>query len=157
MPPKQMQLYPKMAPRLGQYLLRAKCKAELRLNLVHYFFICALAFPWPTFGCYQGNSLTHLILTTAFALSIFGSKVTGRVWVSISYSVPCGFDHNAITHLATHSKFQKILSPDQQPVCSECRNVSNKQNSYSLTLWWPLQLHNTSLNAKFSAQIFSFG
>ena len=53
---KQMQLYLKMASRLGQHLLRAKYKTEnfglFALCSSNFFFICCLAAPWPTFGCY---------------------------------------------------------------------------------------------------------
>ena len=67
---------------------------------------------------------------------------------------PVGCDHNAITHLATHSIFQKILSPDMHTVFMKYGNAPNTQKSYSLTMWSPLRLYNTSLDAKFS---FSFG
>ena len=59
---KNMSLYPKMASRLGQHLLRAKSKAEIFGLYALYpccFCICCLAAQWPTFDCYQGNSLTH--------------------------------------------------------------------------------------------------
>ena len=69
---------------------------------------------------------------------------------------PVEFDHNGITHLATHPKLQKIFSPDLHPDFPICGNAPDTQNSYSLTLWWALGLHNTSLYAKFSAQNFSF-
>ena len=36
-----------------------------------------------------------------------------------------GFDHNAITHLATHSKLQKIISTDLHPVYPKCGNAFN--------------------------------
>ena len=45
-----------------------------------------------------------------------------------------GFDHNAITHLATHVKLQKILSPELHPIFTKCGNAPNTQNSYSLTI-----------------------
>ena len=58
---------------------------------------------------------------------------------------PVGFDHSGITHLATHPKLQKILSPYLHPDFPECGNAPNTQKSYSLTLWWHLGLHNISL------------
>ena len=42
-----------------------------------FFFNCYLAAPWPTLGHYQGDSLTHLMLITAFY--IFDPKVTGSL------------------------------------------------------------------------------
>ena len=90
---KQMYLYPKMASRLGQHLLRAKSKAEnfgLFALYPCYLLICCFTAPWPTFGYYRGNSLTHLILITAFELSILGPKVTGRGWISTPNWVPSG-------------------------------------------------------------------
>ena len=53
---------------------------------------------------------------------------------------PTGFDHNALTHLATTPKLQKILSPDLHPIFTKCGNAPNTQNSYSLTMVWPLPL-----------------
>ena len=47
---------------------------------------------------------------------------------------PVGFDHNDLTHLPTHPKLQKILSPDLHPIFPKCGNALNTQNSYSLTL-----------------------
>ena len=69
---------------------------------------------------------------------------------------PVGFDRSGITHLATHPKLQKILSPYLHPDFPKCGNSPNTQNSYSLTLWWHLGLHNISLDAKFSVQNFTF-
>ena len=53
-------------------------------------------------------------------------------------------------------KLHKILCPDLYPVFPKCGNAPNIQNSYSSTLWWHLGLHNTSLDAKFRVQNFSF-
>ena len=62
------------------------------LGCLHFmpaiFCICCLDAPWITFGYYWGNSLTHLVLTTAFEVSIFGPKVTRRSWVSTPNWVP---------------------------------------------------------------------
>ena len=70
---KQMYLYPKMASRLEQDL-RLKTLGYL-LFILAIFFICCLAAPWPTFGCYQANSITHPMLITAFVLSVFGPEL----------------------------------------------------------------------------------
>ena len=124
-----------MASRLGQHLLRAKSKAENFGLYALYpccFCICCLAAQWPTFDSYQGNSLTHPMLITAFGLSIFGPKVTKGVGYLHLIEFPVSFDQNAITHLATHPKFQKILSPDLHPIFTKCGNAPNTQNSYSL-------------------------
>ena len=63
---------------------------SLRLKTLGYlpfipaiFSICCLAAQWPTFDCYQGNSLIHPMLITVSGLPLFGPKVTGRDWVSI--------------------------------------------------------------------------
>ena len=62
-----------------------------------------------------------------------------------------GFDHNAIT-----PTLQKVLCIELNPVFLKCGNAPNTQNRYSLTLWWLLGLQNTSLDAKFRVQNFSF-
>ena len=121
-----------MASRLGKLLLRAKWELWVICFLSLLFFIWCLAAPWLSFGYYWGNSLTYLMLITAFGLSSFGLKVTWKCWALQLTECPVGFDGNSITHLP------------------------NTQNSYSLTLWWSLGLHNTSLNAKFSVQNSSF-
>ena len=75
---KQMLLYPKMASRIGQHLLRSKSKTEnfgLFALYSSYCFICCLTAPWPTSGCYRANSLTHPMLITAFGLSVFGPEL----------------------------------------------------------------------------------
>ena len=81
---------------------------NLRLKTLDYllfipaiFFNCCLAAPWLTFGYYWGNSLTHLMLIIASGLSIFGSKVAQRGWISTPNWVPSGFWsqwHNPLTH-----------------------------------------------------------
>ena len=121
-----------------------------------FFVICCFATPWPIFDYYQGNSLTQPILITACGLSIFGQKVTGgnRSLHLIEFSV--GFDHNVITHLATTLKLQKIFSTDLRSVFLIWGNDPNTQNNYSFILWWPSGLHNASLDAEFSVQIFRF-
>ena len=65
------------------------------------------------------------------------------------------FDQNPITHLATHPKWQQILSSGLHPDFPKCRNDPNAQNNYRLTLWWPLGLHNALLDAKFTVQNFA--
>ena len=68
----------KMASRLGQHLLTANSKAEkfgLFALYSRFFFICCFVAPWPTFGCYRANSLTHPMLITAFALLVFGTEL----------------------------------------------------------------------------------
>ena len=122
-----------MASRLGKLLLRAKWELWVICFLSLLFFIWCLAAPWLSFGYYWGNSLTYLMLITAFGLSSFGLKVTWKGWVSTANWVSSGLwwqRHNPLTQYPKHS--------------------------YSLTLWWSLGLHNTSLNAKFSVQNSSF-
>ena len=87
------------------------------------YFIYLVA-PWLTFGYYWVNSLTHVMLIIAFALSIFGTKVTRKGWIS---GFPGGFDCNDIIHLPTHPKLQKKLSPDLHPIFPKCGNASNIQ------------------------------
>ena len=136
---------------------------NLRLNTLGYLlfilailFTCCLDAQWLTFGCYWRNCHSPDANHFASRLSIFDSKVTQRGWVSTLNWVRVGVDHNGITHLATHPKSQKILSSDLHSDFLKCGNAPNTQNSYSLPLWWPLGLYNTSLDARFSVQNFSF-
>ena len=69
---------------------------------------------------------------------------------------PVSSDQNAINHLANHSKLQKILSPDLHTVFTKCETAPNIRSTCSLTMWWPLGLHNTSLDAEFRVEKFSF-
>ena len=84
--------------------LRAKSKAGNFgwFTLYSYYFItCCLTAPWPTFDGYRGNIITHPILITAFGLSIFCPKVTGRNGVSTPNQVPSGLwsqCHNPLIH-----------------------------------------------------------
>ena len=147
-----------MTSRLGKHL-RAKSKTEnFRLFALYscYFFICCLTAPWLTFGYYWGNSLTHLMLITAFGLPIFGPRVTWRDWVSTPNLVPSGLWSQWHKPLAHSAQIAENTLPRLAPRFSKMRKCPNTQKSYSLTLWWPLGLHNTSLDAKFSVQNFSF-
>ena len=152
-----------MASRLGKHLLRTKSKAEkfgLYALYPCFLFICCLVAQWLIFGYCWRNSLTHLMLIIAFGRSIFGRKVTGRSSVSTSNWVPNGFSsqwHNPLTHSSQIARnalpklapsFSKMWKYHQ---CSQCL-----QNSLSLRLEWPLGLQNTSLDANFSVQNFSF-
>ena len=119
---------------------------NLRLKTLGYllyipviFFICCLTAPWPTFSCYRGNCLTHPMLITSFGLSIFGPNVTRRDWISTRNWVPSG-----------------LWSQCHNPLSHSLEIAKNTQNSYSLTLWLPLGLNNTSLDARFSAKNFIF-
>ena len=147
-----------MTSRLGKHLLRVKSKTEnfgLFALYPCYFFVCCLDASWLTFVYHWGNSVTHLVLITAFGLSVFGLKVTRMSWVSTPNWVPSGLCHNRITHLGTQPKSHKLLAPDLPPDFLNYGNVPNTQNSYSLTLWCLFGLHKTSLDAKFSFQNFS--
>ena len=152
-----------MASRSGKHLVRATSKAKnfgLFALYPCYFFICCLAAPWLTLGCYWENSLTDLMLAIASGLSIFGPKLARRGWVSTSNWVPSGLWsqwHNPLTHSPQIAKntlpklapsFSKMWKFHQ---CSQCL-----QNSFILRLEWPLGLQNTSQDAKFSVQNFSF-
>ena len=148
-----------MASRLGKHFLRTKSETEyfgLFTLYPSYFITCCLDAQWLTFGCYWRNCHSPDANHFASRLSIFDSKVTQRGWVSTLNWVRVGVDHNGITHLATHPKSQKILSSDLHSDFLKCGNAPNTQNSYSLPLWWPLGLYNTSLDARFSVQNFSF-
>ena len=83
-----------MASRLGKHLRRAKSKTgNSRLFALHpcnFLCVCCLYVPWLTFYCHWENSVTRLMLITAFGLSIFGPKVTRRGWVSTPNWVPSG-------------------------------------------------------------------
>ena len=56
------------------------CSNRSHLSLINsfFFFNCYLAAPRPTLGHYQGDSLTHPMLITAF-FYIFGPEVTGSL------------------------------------------------------------------------------
>ena len=74
-----------MASRLGKHLIITQSEAEnfgLFALYPYFLFICFLAALWLTFGYYWGSSLTHLTLTIALGISIFGAKVTRRDWGS---------------------------------------------------------------------------
>ena len=147
-----------MASRLGQYLVRAKFNVEnfeLFALYLCYFFICYLAALWPLFDCYWGNSLIHPMLIIAIGLSIFYLKVTTRDLVSTSNWLPSELwsqCHNTLSH----AKLQKILFPELQSIFPKSGNAPNTQNIYSVTLSKILGLHNTSLDALFRVQNFSF-
>ena len=71
--------------RLKTYITWVICSLSL------LFFICCLADPWLTFGYFWRNNLSHLMLITAFGLSIFVQKVTWRGWASTPNWVSSGF------------------------------------------------------------------
>ena len=124
-----------MASRLGKNLLRAKSKTEnVRLFALYpcYFFICCLAAPWPSFGYYWRNILIHLMLTTAFELSILVQRWLRGIGSLHQIECPLCFDHNGINHLVTHPKLQKIISPGLHPDFTKCRNAPSTQNSLYL-------------------------
>ena len=148
-----------MGSRLQKHHLRAKSKTEnfgLFALYPCYFFIGCLEASWLTSAYYWGNSLTRLMLIITFGQPILTQRWLGGFGSLLLIECPVGFDHNGITHLTTHPKFQKILSQGLHPVLPKCGNAPDIQNSYSLTLYWSLDLHNTSLDAKFSVQNFSF-
>ena len=128
--------------------LRAKYKAELFLYLLLGW---SMANVWLLLRKQSHSCDDHCIWAINFC-----SKVTRRGWVSTPNWVPSGPDYNDITHLPTHPKLHKILPSDLNSIFPKCGNAHNTQNCYSLTLWWYLDLHNTSLDAKFSVQNFSF-
>ena len=102
-----------MACRLEQHLPRAKSKAEnfgLFSLYPCYFFICCLAFPWPTSGCYGGKRLTHPMLITAFGLSVFDPELTRRGWSCSTPNCSVGFDRNAITPQIAENTLWKLKS-----------------------------------------------
>ena len=126
-----------------------KLKTLGYLLFILLFFICCLTAPWLIFGYYWGSSITHLMLITAFVYQFLVHRWLGEVGSLHLIECPVGFDHKDITHLATHSKLQKILSPDLYPDFPKFGDAPNNQNSYSLTLWQPLGLYNTLLATKF--------
>ena len=139
-----------MASRLEQHLLRAKSRLKTfgYLLFIHFFFLFAV---WlPTCGYCGRNSVTHLMLITAFGMSIVRAKVTGRGWISTTNWMSSGLwsqCHNPLSHVL---QIAENTLPRLAPSFSKCGNAPNTQNSYMLTQWWPLGLLNTSLDAKFS-------
>ena len=132
-----MQLYPKMDFRLEQHFFRATSKAENfgLFALYPCYFLSAFWLP-------RGQRLTIKEETGSptRCLSLhLGYQFLAQRWlggVGSLHLTDClvGFDHNAITHLATYSKLQKIPSPDLHPVFLKYGNVPHTQNSYTLTL-----------------------
>ena len=59
------------------WVLALNRRSHIHADLFNIFFICYLVPPWPIFGHYQEDSLTHPMLITAF-LSFFVSEVTGN-------------------------------------------------------------------------------
>ena len=96
-----------MDSRLEQPLVRTKSKAENfgLFALYHcYFFICCLTALWPMDnGPYQFLPQTSL----------------GGVESLHLIESPVVFDHSSITHVATHSKLQKISLPRLAPSFSK--------------------------------------
>ena len=136
---------------------------NLRLKTLGYLFFihailltCCLDAPWLTFDCYWRNSVIHLILITLHLGYQFliqrlfagvGSLHLIEFWV--------GIDHKGITHLVTHPNCRKYSPQTCTQIFQNVEMPPIPPNSYSLTLWWHLGLHNTSLNARFSMQNFS--
>ena len=94
---KQIQLYPQAVSRLGQHLLRANSKVEnfglFALYSSFFLFLSAhLVAPWPNFGCYLANSLSHPMLITAIGLSDFGPELDWEglgpyTWLSLHWAL----------------------------------------------------------------------
>ena len=119
------------------------------------FFVCCLAAPWPTFGCYWANSLTHslnhpvLVNHCICAISFWPRAGLGGVGSLHLTECPVNFDHNAITLQIAENTLRRL-----KPSFSKCGNAHNTQNRYSLTFWWSLGLQNTSLDTKFKVRNF---
>ena len=146
-----------MASRLEKHLLRAKSKTENSGLFALYPFYLFLSAVWLP----HDQLFEETVSLTQCKSLHFGYLFLAQRWLGGFGSLhlihcPVDFNHNAITHLATHPKLQKIVSPDMHPVSPKCGNSPNTQNSYSLILWWPLGLHNISLDVKFRVQNFSF-
>ena len=127
------------------------------LLVIPAIFLSVVSLPtWLTLGYYWRKSLTHLMLISAFELTTFGPKVIRRCWGSTPNWVSSGLWsqwHNPLSH---SPQIVKNILPRLASRFSKMWKCPNTQNSYSLTLWWPLSLHNTSLDAKFIFQNFSF-
>ena len=79
------------------------------------------------------------------------SWVPSAVWAT---NFPVSSLH--LNPLRYSNQIQEKKIPDLHLVFPKCGNVPNTQNRYSLAQRRPLALINTSLDAKFSAQNFSF-
>ena len=93
------------------------------------------------------------MLIIVFRLFIFGQKMTGKSWASTHNWVPTGI------WLQCHNHSPQIVEntlPRPASSFSKMWKCPQFPNSYRLTLWWPLGLHNTSLDPKFRVQNFSF-
>ena len=129
-----------MPSRLGQQFLRAKSKAE-NFGLIDLYpcFFCIM-FGYPMAIWLLSRKQSH------------PPNFSHCIWAIVLW--PKG-DGEGLG-LYTQRKLKKALSPDLHPVFEKCGNAPNTQNNYRLTLWWPLGLHNTSMDAKFTWQNFSF-
>ena len=141
-----------MASRIKEHLPRVKQK-DWKIcfisSLFLLFFICCLAAWWTTFGYYQGGSLVHPILITAFGLSIFAQRWLRTV--GSLHLIECpgglvrGFDQNP---LRFSPKITENTVPRLAPSFYKMCKCPQHRKELRLTLWWPLGLHNTSLDAK---------
>ena len=145
-----------MAGRLEQHLLSAKSKAEnfglITLYSSYLFFYLLL-------GCFMANfwllsskqshspNVNHCIWAISF-WSRAEMEGVGSLHLS---ECPVSFDHKAITPQIAGNTLPRF-----KPSFPKCENAPNTQNRYNLTLWRPLGLQNTSLDAKFRVQNFSF-
>ena len=146
-----------MSSRLGQHLLRSKSKAEnfgLFALYSSYFFYLLFDRPMANFwllSSKQSHSLNvnHCIWAISFRP---GAEMGGVRSLHLT-EWPVSFDCKAIT-----PQIAEDTLPRFKPSFSkmwECP-PPNTQNRYSLTMRWPLGLQNTSLDAEFRVQNFSF-
>ena len=144
-----------MASRLGQRLLRSKSKAEnFGLFTLYFSYFYYLLFGCPTANFWllsskQSHSpnVNHCIWAISF-WSRAEMEGVGSLHLS---ECPVSFDHKAITPQIAGNTLPRF-----KPSFPKCENAPNTQNRYNLTLWRPLGLQNTSLDAKFRVQNFSF-
>ena len=98
------------------------------------FCICCVDAQWQTFHCYQGNNLTHLMLITAFGLSVLVQRWLRGVGSLDLTEFAVGLDDNYITHL-----FQ-IAENTLPRLAAKSENAPNTQNSYCLAIVWTASL-----------------
>ena len=101
---------------LGQNL-RLKTLGYLLFIPAIYFFICCLAAPWPTFGCYREKqshspNVNHCI----WAISFWPKAGLGGVGSQHLTECPVSFDHNAITPQIVENTLP-ILKPSFSKMC----------------------------------------
>ena len=154
---KQIQLYPQAVSRLGQHLLRANSKVEnfglfALYSSFFLFFICLFGCPMTKFWLLSSKqSLSPNVNHCNWAIRFWPRAGLGRAGSLHLTECPVSFDRNAITpHIVENTL------PRLKPSFSEIWKCSQYSKLVLLDILVTFRLENTSLDAKFRVQNFSF-